>query len=228
MKLSALLLLLSLAVPSTADEGMWLFDRFPREAVKQKYGIDLSAGFLDNLRLTSARIGGASGSFVSPTGLLLTNQHALSTCLVKLSTGGHDYMKDGFYAPSPAQELPCPELDVRVLLSIEDVTQQFPLPPKKGATAKTTQQRAETIARLASECTAHSGEACEVVNLYSGSRYDLYRYKRYTDVRLVFAPEQQLAFFGRERDSITYLRYGLDVAFARVYGSGKPAATPHF
>jgi Peptidase S46 len=228
MKSSAVFLLLSFAVSSTADEGMWLFDRFPHDAVNQKYGIDASAGFLDSLRLASVRIGGAAGAFVSPAGLLLTNQHVVSACLAKLSSNAHDYLNAGFYAASAAEELRCPDLDAKVLMSIEDITPQVPVPPKKGANAKTTQQREAAITRIQSECAGRSHEICEVVNLFAGSRYDLYRYKQYTDIRLVFAPEQQLAFFGRERDSITYLRYGLDVAFARAYEDGKPAATPHF
>src|ERR1700733_2119112 len=206
MKSSAVFLLLSFAVSSTADEGMWLFDRFPRDAVNQKYGIDVSAGFLDSLRLASVRIGGATGAFVSPTGLLLTNQHVVSACLAKLSSNAHDYLIAGFYAASAAEELRCADLDAKVLLSIEDVTPQVPVAPKKGANAKTAQQREAAIARIQSECAARGYEICEVANLFAGSRYDLYRYKQYTDIRLVFTPEQQLAFFGRERDSITYLR----------------------
>jgi hypothetical protein len=228
MKSGVFVLLLSFAASSTADEGMWLFDRFPHDTVNQKYGIDVSAGFLDSLRLASVRMGGGAGAFVSPTGLLLTNQHIVSACLAKLSSNAHDYVKDGFYAASSAEELRCPDLDAKVLMSIEDVTGQVPVAPKKGATSKAAQQRDAAITRIQSECAASSHEICEVVNLFSGSRYDLYKYKQYTDIRLVFAPEQQLAFFGRERDSITYLRYGLDVAFARAYEEGKPAATPHF
>jgi hypothetical protein len=213
----SLILLFVLSFSCAADEGMWLFDRFPREAVKQKYGVDVTSEFLDNLRLASVRIGRGAGSFVSAEGLLLTNQHLVSGCLEK---AGH--LNDGFYAVSPAQELRCPDLDVKVLTAIEDVTSQFPPPAKKSV-----QQREAATKRMEAECAAH-GETCEVVNLYSGSRFALYRYKKYSDVRLVFAPEQQLAFFGHERDSITYLRYGLDIAFARVYENGKPAATPHF
>lgn len=228
MKLSAAVLLFSLASASMADEGMWLFDHFPHDAVKQKYGINVSAKFLDNLRLASARIGGATGAFVSPNGLLLTNQHVVSASLAKLSSGAHDFLTNGFYAATPTEELRCPDLDAKVLVGIEDVTQQVPPPPKKSASAKAAEQREAAIKRIESACAARSGETCEVVDLFAGSRYELYRYKRYTDIRLVFAPEQQLAFFGRERDSITYLRYGLDIAFARAYESGKPAATPHF
>jgi hypothetical protein len=226
MKWRTLVLLLSLAVSSTADEGMWLFDHFPRAAVSQKYGMEVSPEFLDGLRLATVRIGGATGAIVSASGLLLTNQHVVAGCLATLGTGAHDYLADGFYATSPAEEGRCPGLDAKVLTGMEDVTEKVPAPQKKAASGQA--QREASIARIESECAAHSGETCEVVSLFSGSRYELYHYKRYSDVRLVFAPEQQLAFFGRERDSITYLRYGLDIAFARAYEGGKPAVTQHY
>src|SRR5580692_10203359 len=171
------LLLISLL----ADEGMWPYNQFPKDKVA------MTTEFLDNLRLASVQIAGGSGSFVSPNGLILTNQHLVTTCL-------GDRVKDGFYG-----ELKCPGLSARVLMSIEDGQ------VKRGC-----------------------ADDCSVVKLFAGARYDLYHYKTYNDIRLVFAPEQQVAFFGRERDSITYLRYGLDVAFARAYEDGKPAATPHF
>src|SRR5271170_242178 len=120
MKCTAVILLLSLAGSSTADDGMWLFDRFPRDSVSQKYGMDVSPAFLDGLRLASLRIGGAMGAFVSPTGLLVTNQHVVSACLLKLSSNKRDYLADGFDAASPAEELRCPDLDAKVLVSIED------------------------------------------------------------------------------------------------------------
>jgi hypothetical protein len=180
-----------------ADEGMWPYNQFP----KDKAGI--TQDFLDNLRLASVQIPGGSGSFVSPNGLILTNQHLITSCL-------GDRMKDGFYG-----EQKCPGLSANVLMSIEDVTPQV-----KGKLP----ERTAAIARIEKGCT----DKCSVVKLFAGGRYDLYHYKSYTDIRLVFAPEQQLAFFGRERDSITYLRYGLDVAFLRAYENDKPAATPHF
>src|SRR3984957_14423662 len=171
------LLLLSLL----ADEGMWPYNQFPKDKVA------VTTEFLDNLRLASVQIAGGSGSFVSPSGLILTNQHLVTNCL-------GDRVKDGFYG-----ELKCPGISARVLMSIEDGQ------VKRGC-----------------------GDDCSVVKLFAGARYDLYHYKTYNDIRLVFAPEQQVAFFGRERDSITYLRYGLDVAFLRVYENNKPADTPHF
>jgi hypothetical protein len=185
------LLLISLL----ADEGMWPYNQFPKDKVA------VTTEFLDNLRLASLQIAGGSGSFVSPNGLILTNQHLVTSCL-------GDRVKDGFYG-----ELKCPGLTARVLMSIEDA-------PLKGKLA----ERNAAILKIESGCV----DSCSVVKLFAGGRYDLYRYKTYNDIRLVFAPEQQVAFFGRERDSITYLRYGLDVAFLRAYENDKPAATPHF
>jgi len=207
-------LLLLAAMPLMADEGMWLFDHFPHDTVNQKYGMDVSPKFLEELRLATVRIGSGSGAVVSPNGLLLTSQHQIMACL-------GTSLEEGFSATAPEKEKKCTDLDAKVLIGIEDVTQQFPAAPKK-ADASQTAKREAAITKMESECT------CEVVSLFSGSRYALYRYKKYNDVRLVFAPEQQLAFFGRERDSITYLRYGLDIAFLRLYEDGKPAATPHY
>src|ERR1700722_9059983 len=185
------LLLISLL----ADEGMWPYNQFPKDKVA------VTTEFLDNLRLASLQIAGGSGSFVSPNGLILTNQHLVTSCL-------GDRVKDGFYG-----ELKYPGLTARVLMSIEDA-------PLKGKRA----ERNAAILKIESGCV----DSCSVVKLFAGGRYDLYRYKTYNDIRLVFAPEQQVAFFGRERDSITYLRYGLDVAFLRAYENNKPADTPHF
>ncbi len=184
---------------------------------------------MDNLRLAFARIGNGSGAFVSPKGLLLTNQHIVSSCLAKLSSGPIDYVRDGLYAASEPAESRCADLEVSVLTDIEDVTKQVKAAAKDGVpAARALEARRAEIAHIESECAAGPAAACAVVALFSGGRYDLYRYKKYTDVRLVFAPENALAFFGRERDSITYLRYGLDVAFLRAYENGKPADTPSY
>lgn len=180
-----------------ADEGMWPYNQFPKDKVA------VTTEFLDNLRLASVQVAGGSGSFVSPNGLIVTNQHLVTNCL-------GDRVKDGYYG-----ELKCPGVSANVLISIEDVSAQV-----KGKLA----ERNAAIARIEKGC----ADQCSVVKLFSGGRYDLYHYKTYSDVRLLFAPEYQVAFFGRERDSITYLRYGLDVAFLRAYENGKPASTPHF
>jgi hypothetical protein len=207
---------LILTLPAAwADEGLWPYNQFPQRTIKEKHGFDTPPGFLDQLRLASVRIGGQSGSFVSSNGLLLTTREVAAGCL---RAAGKDY----FSALDSAAELHCAGLDTAVLLNLEDVTTQV------RAAGQSLAQRKAGLARIEKECAAKTGNICSVVTLFAGGRYDLYQYKRYGDVRLVFAPEYSLAFFGKERDSITYLRYGLNIAFLRVYENGKPAATPHF
>ncbi len=200
------------------DEGLWLYNQFPKDAVKAKRGFEVTDAFLDHLRLSSARIGDASGAFVSPAGLLLTNRQTAGACLQSHSTAQHDYFRDGFEAADRGAELPCPGMQADVLVRIQEVTE-----PVKAA-GQSLASRNAAIARLEKECAAKSGNTCSVVRLFSGGRYDLYEYKRYADLRLVFAPEYNAAFFGAERDSISYLRYGLNIAFLRAYENGKPAA----
>ena len=218
---------------------MWLFNQFPKDAVQEKYNFAVTPEFLDNLRLASARIPGGSASFASSTGLLLTNQHLVSGCLAKLSTPAHDYRKDGFYAASQSAELKCDGLEASVLLGLEDVTTKVKAAAKVNApAAQAMELRNAAIAKLEKDCadkagsdkagSEKTGARCSVVKLFSGGRYDLYRYRVYSDIRLVFAPETELALFGRERDAVTYLRYGLDVAFLRAYEGGEPASTPHY
>jgi hypothetical protein len=216
MKLAAIFTICTLALPLRADEGMWPFNQIPADAINQKYKVEVTSEFLDNLRLASVHIGTGSGSFVSATGLLLTNQHLVSSCL------SQDNLKNGFYAADRSAEIRCPGLEASVLLGIEDVTKQV------KAAGQIIQQRNGAIARIEQDCDAKSGARCSVVKLFSGGRYDLYRYKTYSDVRMVLAPESQLAFFGADRDSITYLRYGLDIAFLRAYENNQPAVTPHY
>jgi hypothetical protein len=227
-----------LSAPLSADEGMWPFNQFPREAVNTKHKFDVTPEFLDHLRLSSVRLtgsrgSGGSGGLVSSNGLILTNQHLVTGCV-------GNSLADGFYAANQSAERKCEGLEAAVLISIEDVTGQVKGAAKgKEAGAVTEkesgqalEQRNAAIARIEKECAASGtgtrGDRCAVVKLFSGGRYDLYRYKVYGDVRLKFAPENELAFFGRQRDSLTYLRYGLDAAFLRAYENGKPAATPNF
>jgi hypothetical protein len=234
-----LIVVVTMVLPAGADEGMWLFNQFPKDAVQEKYNFAVTQEFLDNLRLASARIPGGSASFVSSAGLLLTNQHLISGCLAKLSTPGHDYRKEGFYAPTQSAELKCDGLEASVLTAMEDVTAKVKAAAKENApAAQALELRNAASAKLEKECTDKAGSEkagsektgtrCAVVKLFSGGRYDLYQYKVYGDIRLVFAPEAELAQFGRERDAVTYLRYGLDVAFLRAYEGGKPASTPHY
>ena len=223
-----------MVLPAAADEGMWLYNQFPKDAVQEKYNFAVTPAFLENLRLASARIPGGSASFVSSTGLLLTNQHLISGCLAKLSTPAHDYRREGFYASTQSAELKCDGLEASVLTALEDVTAKVKAAAKENApAAQALELRNAASAKLEKECADKTGSnkadgRCSVVKLFSGGRYDLYRYKVYNDIRLVFAPEAELAQFGHERDAVTYLRYGLDVAFLRAYEDGKPAATPHY
>jgi hypothetical protein len=206
-----LVVLCAIALPVAADEGLWLFNQFPKDAVKTKYSVEVSDQFLENLRLASLQIGTGSGAFVSPEGLILTNQRLVRDCI-----GTHS--KEAFLAGARSAELSCPGLDAKVLMAIEDVTKQM----------KETGPGAAKAVSLEKACAQKTGNVCAVVKLYAGERYDLYQYRRYADLRLVFAPEFDIAFFGGEPDNFTYPRYALDIAFLRAYENGKPASTPHF
>ncbi|MCX6626603.1 MAG: S46 family peptidase [Candidatus Solibacter sp.] len=229
MKLHGILFIFALALPVVADEGMWLFNQFPGNQVKQKYSAEVTPAFLEHLRLSSVRIGGGSGSFVSPNGLIFTNHHVASDCISKLGSGRYDYMKDGFSATGQSQELQCPDMEANVLVALEDVTKQVKEAAKdETVPAEALQKRRAAIARLEKECIDKTADNCAVVKFYSGERYDLYQYRRYTDLRLVFAPEFGIAFFGGDPDNFTYPRYDLDIAFLRAYENGQPAATPQY
>lgn len=222
-----LMLMLGLVFASGAsgDEGMWLYNAFPRAQVKAKYGFDASQAWLDHVRLGSVRFNnGGSGSFVSADGLTFTNHHVGAVCVQQISTAGHDYMKEGFYAKTRAEEPRCPDLELNVLVGIEDVTAKVNAVVKTGLSAadKGTAQRV-AMSQIEKECNAATGLRCDVVTFYSGEVYNLYKYKKYTDVRLVFAPEFDIAFFGGDPDNFTYPRYDLDVTFFRVYEKNKPA-----
>ena len=210
------------AVPGFAGEGLWPYNQFPTATIKTKHSFDVEPAFLDHLRLSSVKIGNGSGAFVSPNGLLLTTRQIAGDCLAAQSSTAHDYFRDGFQAAAPAAELPCAGLTASVLLSIEDVTETV------KAAGTTLALRNAAIAKVEKDCAAKSSNVCSVVRFFSGGRYDLYQYRRYSELRLVFAPEYAIAFFGRERDSISYLRYGLNIAFLRAYEKGAPAATPQF
>ena len=207
-----------------ADPGMWLFEAFPAAKVKAKYGFDPTPQWLDHVRLSSVRFNnGGSGSFVSADGLTFTNHHIASECIQQLSTAGKDYMKAGFYARTQAEELKCPAYELNQLVSTEDVTAQVKGAVKAGmAPAEAGQAQRAEMSRIEEQCTKQTGLRCDVVTLYSGEAYHLYRYKKYTDVRLVFAPEFDAAFFGGDSDNFEYPRYNLDISFFRVYENGKP------
>ena len=209
---------------SVADEGMWTFDNPPTKQLQAKYGFSPTKEWLDHVRLASVRFNnGGSGSFVSPHGLVLTNHHIALEELQKNSTAAHDYVKDGFYAATQDQEMKSPDLEVNVLMSMEDVTARVTEALK---TAGTPEQefaaRKGVIAEIERESEKKTGLRSDVVTLYQGGEYWLYRYKKYTDVRLVFAPEEQIAAFGGDPDNFTYPRYDLDMALFRIYENGKP------
>lgn len=229
--LIAALLLITILFPLRlfADEGMWTFDNPPRKFWKERYGFDPSAAWLDHVRLASVRVENASGSFVSPNGLLLTNQHVASGQLQKLSTGDRNYRRDGFLASNQSEELKCPDLEVSVLASYEDVTQRVQGTVTAGMSdgAAGDARRAQ-IAAIEKESTEKTGLRSEVVKIYNGGEYWLYRFKKYTDVRLVFAPEEQAAFFGGDYDNFTYPRYCLDISFLRVYENGQPLKSQNY
>jgi len=215
---------------ASADEGMWLYNEAPKDKIKAKYGFDLTQQWLDHVRLSSVRFNnGGSGSFVSAEGLTFTNHHVGAGCVQQLSSEGHDYIKTGFYAKTRADEAKCPNLELNQLVGIEDVTEKVNagVKPEMSAADAGQAQRA-AMSQIENDCSKATGLRCDVVTFYSGQVYNLYKYKKYTDVRLVFAPEFDAAFFGGDPDNFTYPRYDLDITFFRVYEDGHPAHLDNF
>ena len=215
---------------STADEGMWTFDNPPLKQLKDKYNFTPTQQWLDHIRLASVRFNdGGSGSFVSPNGLVITNHHVALGQLQKVSTAQKDYVKEGFYARTQADELKCPDLELNVLVSMENVTARVQGAVKPGMTEKQgLDARKAEQAKIQKESLDKTGFRSDVVPLYEGGEYWLYRYKKYTDVRLVFAPEQQTAFFGGDPDNFTYPRYDIDFAVLRAYENGQPVQSKDY
>jgi hypothetical protein len=229
MKLSLVAALIVGFVSFTrADEGMWLFNQPPREILRERYQFEPTDAWLEHLQKSSVRIG-ASGSFVSEDGLLISNHHVGGSSLQKLSTEGKNYLRDGFYARTPAEELKCLDLEINVLQSIEDISARVnaAIPADADAAAAFAARR-KIIAEIEKESLDKTGLRSEVVTLWQGGTYHLYRYKRYTDVRIVFAPEQQIAFFGGDPDNFEFPRYDFDICIFRAYENGKPAKTKDF
>jgi hypothetical protein len=230
LRSAALLALATLfpALAARADEGMWLFTSPPAKHLKEKYGFEPDAKWLDHLQKASVRFPRGSGSFVSADGLVMTNHHVGRDTLAKLSTKDRNIARDGYYARDRADELKCPDLDLLALQSIEDVTDRVNAAVQPGASsAEAEKARRAVIATIEKESTDKTGLKSDVVTLYQGGQYHLYRYKRYTDVRLVFAPDAEVAHFGGDPDNFEFPRFCLDCSFFRVYEEGKPARVAH-
>jgi hypothetical protein len=240
MRRTALLLapiFFTLASSARGDEGLWPFDMVPKDAIAKAHGVTLTDAWLDHVRLSTVRISaGGTGSFVSKTGLILTNHHVASDCIAKIASSSHNYMDEGFYAARDGGEPKCPDMAVDVLVATEDVTDKV-----RAAKTDTMSDADANVAmkskmgELEKACTDKNQSAvhedgvsarCEVVTLYAGGKYHLYTYRRYTDIRLVFAPEAAIAFFGGDPDNFTYPRFDLDMALFRAYAGGK-ALEPH-
>lgn len=210
-----------------AAEGMWTFDAFPIARANEFLGANIDQKWLDRLRLSAVRIPGCSASLVSGEGLILTNNHCVIGCAQDLSTPERDYVTQGFNPATRAEERQCPGATAEILTEITDVTARVK-DAAKGLTGKAfTQARDAAMAAIEKEaCGADKSQRCQVVNLYRGGQFKLYRFKRYTDVRLAFAPEHYAANFGGDPDNFNFPRYGLDFGFLRIYADGKPLKTP--
>ncbi len=226
-KLIPLLLLISAA--AFADEGMWTYDNFPTSTLKQKYGFAPDDKWLEHARLSSVRIaGGCSASFVSENGLILTNHHCSHSCIAQLSTAEKDFVKTGFYAKTLADEVKCPEMEMNQLTDITDVSDKVQAAVKGLDGEKFTQARKTVSSEIEKACNTGDKVRCDVVELYHGGQYKLYKYRRFQDVRLVFAPELAIAFFGGDPDNFNFPRYDLDMSMVRVYEDGKPAKMTNY
>src|SRR6202158_859913 len=215
---------------SQADEGMWLFNNPPLKVLKDKYNFEPSPAWLAQQRKSSVRFNsGGSGSFVSADGLVMTNHHVGADCLQKISSKEKDYVKSGFEARSRSEEPKCVDLELNVLMGIEDVTNRVAGAVTSSMnSAEGEKARRAVINDIEKESRDKTGLRSNVITLYNGGQYHLYRYKRYTDVRLVFAPQKSIAFFGGDPDNFEYSRYDLDICFFRVYENDQAVHVDHF
>ncbi|MDO1558160.1 S46 family peptidase [Brevundimonas sp. 2R-24] len=215
------------AQPAAAEEGMWTFDQAPLARINRELGVDLDQAWLDRVRMGSVKIQGCSGSLLSDAGLIMTNQHCVRSCVQANAQPGQDLLAQGVLAQAREEELRCPGQTAEVLLEITDVTDRI------RAAGEGLEGGAYTAARSAAQtaieqeaCQDRAGERCQVVSLYRGGQYKLYRYRRYDDVRLVYVPEHQAVVFGGYPDNFNFPRFGIDSAFLRAYENGRPAHTP--
>lgn len=207
----------AVSAPSAPDEGMWTFENPPLAILKERYDFEPDQAWFDHLRLSSVRLNsGGSGSFVSANGLVMTNHHVALESVQKLSEESTDLVKNGFYAPTREQELPCPDLEINVLISTEDVT----------ARVQAADDAMDEMDKIEEEESNKTGLRCDVETMYQGGMYTVYRYQQYTDVRLVWSPELDVGFYGGDPDNFTYPRFNLDASFFRVYENGEPIESP--
>ncbi|HEY6545697.1 MAG TPA: S46 family peptidase [Dokdonella sp.] len=230
-RLIACFILAMLAGPVAADEGMWTPDNLPVEQVRSAHGFTPDAKWAERVQKSAVRLaGGCSGSFVSPDGLVLTNHHCINSCVQQLSSAERDYIKSGFLAHERKDELRCPEIELNRLERIVDVSDRV----RKATAGKSGEaySRASQAVKseIEKECVGKGGDGtrCDVVDLYHGGVYALYRYHRFQDVRLAFAPELESAFFGGDPDNFTFPRYAFDMGLLRAYEDGKPARVANF
>jgi len=211
-----------LATDARADEGMWPFDMVPRERIQKEHQVQLTDAWLDHVRLATVRFNsGGTGSFVSARGLVLTNHHVASDCIAKLASAGHDFLATGYLAGKDGPEAKCPDLEIDELVSTQEVTARVRDAKQAGMSdADANRAMKGAMGAIEKECHDSTGLRCDVVTLYAGAMYHLYRYRRFTDVRLVFAPEGDIAFFGGDPDNFNYPRFDLDLALFRVYEGG--------
>jgi hypothetical protein len=214
---------------------MWPFNMVPKEQIEKDHGTKLTDAWLDHVRLASVRYSsGGSGSFVSKTGLTLTNQHVAGDCIAKVASAKKDYVAEGYIAGQDGPELKCPDLELNQLVSIEDVTDKVRAAKAPGMSDAEANTAMKGVMASIEKACSDKGNAspvsrniktqCDVVTLYAGGKYHLYTYNKYTDVRLVFAPEEAIGFFGGDPDNFTFPRYDLDMAIFRVYADDKPFA----
>ncbi len=223
---------LAMAIPTSslvAGEGMWLFNNPPKKLLKEKFGFEKGPDWYEHVQKSSVRFNsGGSGSFVSPDGLVMTNHHVGADQLQKMSSAKMNYLREGFHAKTRAEEVKCTDLELNVLMSIEDVTKRVNAAVKSEMNpAEAFAARRAVMAEIEKESLDKTHLRSDVITLYQGGAYHLYRFKKYTDVRLVFAPEQQAAFYGGDPDNFEYPRYDMDVCFFRVYENGEPIKCKH-